>query len=149
MFFCEILSILLKKKFDLSTRVWVSIFDAPKLFLRGQTLGAKSAKKCYHVGTLEAFHLWSLATSVKAQRSTSWLSTNHIVGFLHLSNQPAKCEDPLSPGETQVPKVKPQRKEHFLCLSYYAPWVGVQPMYSNPRTLVQSKNLGSPWLGGL
>ena len=32
----------IEKTFDLSTRVWVSIFDAPKLFSRGQTLGAKS-----------------------------------------------------------------------------------------------------------
>ena len=76
----------IEKKFDLSTRVWIFVFDAPKLFSRGQTLGAKSAKKCCHVGTLETFHLWSLATSVKAQRSTSRLFTNHIVGFLHLSN---------------------------------------------------------------
>ena len=86
----------IEKKFDLSTRVWISVFDAPKLFSRGQTLGAKSAKKCCNVGTLEAFHLWSSATSVKAQRSTSRLSTNHIARFLHLSNRPAKCEDPLS-----------------------------------------------------
>ena len=85
----------IEKKFDLSTRVWVSVSDAPKLFSRGQTLGAKSAKKCCHVGTLEAFHLWNLATSVKAQRSTSWLFTNHTAGFLHLSNRPAKYEDPL------------------------------------------------------
>ena len=96
MFFCQVLEYFIEKKFDLSTRVWVSIFDAPKLFSRGQTLGTKNAKKCCHVGTLEAFHLWSLATSVKAQRSTSRLSTNHIAGFLHLSNQPAKCEDPLT-----------------------------------------------------
>ena len=67
--------------FGLSTRVWISVLGGPKLLSRGQTLGAKSVKKCYHVGTLEAFHLWSLATSVKAQRSISWLSTNHIVGF--------------------------------------------------------------------
>ena len=86
----------IEKKFDLSTRVWVSVFDAPKLFLRGQTLGAKSAKKYCHVGTLEAFHLWSLATNVKAQKSTYRLSTNHVAGFLHLSNRLAKCEDPLS-----------------------------------------------------
>ena len=86
---------LIEQKFGLSTRVWVSVLGGPKLLSRGQTLGAKSAKKCYHVGTLEAFHLWSLATSVKAQRSTSWLSTNHIVEFLHLSNRPAKCKDPL------------------------------------------------------
>ena len=82
----------IEKKFDLSTRVWVFIFNAPKFFSRGQIL---SAKKCYHVGTLEAFYLWSLATSVKVQRLTSRLFTNHIVGFLHLSNRPTKCEDPL------------------------------------------------------
>ena len=66
MHFCHILSILLKKRFGLSTRVWVSVLGGPKLLSRGQTLGAKSVKKCYHVGILEAFHLWSLATSVKA-----------------------------------------------------------------------------------
>ena len=101
--FKNIISVLLshseyfiEKKFDLLTRVWVSVFDAPKLFSRGQTLGTKSAKKCCHVGTLEAFHLWSLAISVKAQRSTSRLFTNHIAGFLRLSNRLAKCEDPLN-----------------------------------------------------
>ena len=41
----------IEKKFDLSTRVWVSVFDAPKLFSRGQTFSAKSAKKCCHVDT--------------------------------------------------------------------------------------------------
>ena len=56
----------IKKKFGLLTRVWISILGRPKLLSRGQTLGAKSAKKCCHVDTLEAFHLWSLATSVKA-----------------------------------------------------------------------------------
>ena len=76
----------IENKFSLSTRVWVSVLEGPKHLSRGQTLDAKSAKKCCHVGTLEAFHLWSLTTSVKAQRSTSRLSTNHIAGFLHLSN---------------------------------------------------------------
>ena len=71
----------IEKKFGLSTRVWISILKGPKLLLRGQTLSTKSAKKCCHVGTLKAFYLWSLATSVKAQRSTFGLSTNHIVGF--------------------------------------------------------------------
>ena len=42
----------IEKKFGLSTRVWVSILEGPKLLLRDQTLGAKSAKKCCHVGTL-------------------------------------------------------------------------------------------------
>ena len=49
----------IENKFHLSTRVWVSILGGPKLLLRGQILGAKSAKKCCHVGTLETFHLWS------------------------------------------------------------------------------------------
>ena len=71
----------IEKKFGLSTRVWVSVLGGPKLLSRGQTLGAKSAKKYYHVGTLEAFHLWNLATSVKDQRLTSWLSTNHVAGL--------------------------------------------------------------------
>ena len=97
----------IEKKFDLSTRIWVSVFDAPKLFSRGQTLDAKSAKKCCHVGTLEAFHLWSLATSVKTQRSTSRLSTNHIAGFLHLSNRPAKYEDPLKYEDRFYPPSQP------------------------------------------
>ena len=71
----------IEKNFGLSIRVWVSILGGPQLLSRGQTLGAKSAKTCCHVGTLEAFRLWSLATSVKAQRLTFQLSTNHIVGL--------------------------------------------------------------------
>ena len=71
----------IEKKFGLLTRVWVSILGGPKLLSRGQTFGAKSIKKCYYVVTLEAFHLCSLAISVKAQRSTFQLSTNHIVEF--------------------------------------------------------------------
>ena len=43
------------KNFGLLTRVWVFILRGPKLLSRGQTLGAKSAKKHYHVGTLEEF----------------------------------------------------------------------------------------------
>ena len=42
----------IEKKFGLSTRVWVSVLEGPKLLLGGQTLGAKSAKKYCHVGTL-------------------------------------------------------------------------------------------------
>ena len=68
----------IEKTFGLFTKVWVSVLGGPKLLSGGQTFGTKSAKKCCHVGTLEAFHLWSLATSVKAQRSTSRLSTNYI-----------------------------------------------------------------------
>ena len=53
-----------------------------------------------------------------------------------------RCPTELSPGQTQVPKLEPQREGHFSCLSYYAPWVRVQPMFSNPRTLVQPKLSG-------
>ena len=81
--------------FDLSARVWVSIFDAPKLFSRGQTLRAKSAKKWCHVGTFEAFHLWSLATNVKAQRSTSCSPPIILLDFLHLSIDPPSVKTPL------------------------------------------------------
>ena len=35
----------------------------------------------------------------------------------------------LSPAQTQVPKLEPQRKGHFLCLSYHAPWIGVNPCF--------------------
>ena len=35
----------IEKKFGLSTRVWVSVLGGSKLLSRGQTLGAKSAKK--------------------------------------------------------------------------------------------------------
>ena len=71
----------IEKKFGLLTRVWVSVLGGPKLLSRGQFFGAKKVKKYWHVGTLEALHLWGLATSVKAERSTSRLSTNHIIGF--------------------------------------------------------------------
>ena len=47
----------IEKKFGLSTRVWIFILEVPKFLPKGQILGAKSAKKCYHVGILEAFHL--------------------------------------------------------------------------------------------
>ena len=61
----------IEKMFNLSVRVWVSILGVPKLLPRGQTLDAKSTKKCCHVGTLEAFHLRILATSVKVKRPDS------------------------------------------------------------------------------
>ena len=46
-----------EKKFDLLTRVWVSIFSVPKLLSRVQTLSAKSDKSqkvlpCSHFGGL-------------------------------------------------------------------------------------------------
>ena len=75
----------IEKKFGLSTRVWVSILDVPKLLPRGQILGIKNAEKCCHIGTLEAFHLWTLATGVKAERSTSHSLPIKLLTFLHLS----------------------------------------------------------------
>ena len=74
----------IETKFDLSTRIWVSILGVPKLFLKGQTLGAKSVKKYCHVGTLEAFHLWSLGTNVKAKRVTSHSPPIELLNFVHL-----------------------------------------------------------------
>ena len=72
----------IEKKFHLSTRVWISILGVLKFFPRGQTFGAK--KYC-HVGTLEAFHLLSLDTSMKAKRLTSCYPPIKLLGFLHLS----------------------------------------------------------------
>ena len=72
----------IRKKFGLLTKVWVSVLGGPKLLSRGQTLDAKSAKKCCHVGTLEAFHLWSLATCVKAQLGSPPIT---LLNSLHLS----------------------------------------------------------------
>ena len=45
----------IEKEFGLLTRVWISIFNMPKFLSRVQTFGAKTTKKCCHVGTLEAF----------------------------------------------------------------------------------------------
>ena len=81
-----------EKKYYLSTRVWISILRGLKLLPRGQILGAKSAKRYCHIGTLETFHLWILATSVKAQRFTSYSPPIKLLDFFHLL---AKCEDPL------------------------------------------------------
>ena len=61
----------IQKRFGLSIRVWISILGMPKFLLRVQTLGAKSVKKYCHIGTLEAFYLWTLGTSVKAERPDS------------------------------------------------------------------------------
>ena len=58
----------IEKKFGFSTRVWVSILSMPKFLPRVQNLGAKTTKKYCYVGTLEAFYLWILGTSVKAKR---------------------------------------------------------------------------------
>ena len=60
-----------EKMFGLFARDWVYILSMPKLLPKGQTLAAKSTKKCCHVSTLEAFHLWNLGTSVKAKRLDS------------------------------------------------------------------------------
>ena len=62
---------------------------------RGKTLGAKSAKKYCHVGTLEAFHLWSLGTSVKAKRSTSYSLPIKLLDFLHLLTNKHNLKIPL------------------------------------------------------
>ena len=73
-----------EKKFHLSTRVWISILRRPKLLLSGQNFGAKGAKKCCHEGTFEAFHLWTLAISVKAEKLTSSSPPIKLLDFFHL-----------------------------------------------------------------
>ena len=65
---------LTKKMFNLLIRVWVSILGE-----------SKSAKKYYHIGTLEIFYLWSLAPSVKAESSTSCFPPIKLLDFLHVS----------------------------------------------------------------
>ena len=64
----------IEKMIGFFARIWISILYVPKFLPRGQTLGAKSAKsakKYCHVGTLEAFYLWSLSNSMKAKRLDS------------------------------------------------------------------------------
>ena len=85
----------IENKFHLSTKVWISILDGLKLLPKGQTLDIKSAKKYCHVCTLETFHLWGLATSVKAQRSTSCFSPIKLLDFLHLSIDQRSVKTPL------------------------------------------------------
>ena len=63
----------IEKGFHLLTKVFFFILRGPK-----------STKKYCHVDTLEAFHLWSLATSVKAQRSSSRSPPIKLLDFLHL-----------------------------------------------------------------
>ena len=75
----------IEKKCGLWTRVWISIFIMPKFLPRVQTLGAKTTKKCCHVGTLEAFHLWTLENSMKAERLESYYRPIKLLHFLHLS----------------------------------------------------------------
>jgi hypothetical protein len=48
---------------------WVSIDIVNKLLSTGQILGANTHKKCYYVGNLKDIVLWSLAFSVKAQKT--------------------------------------------------------------------------------
>ena len=55
----------IEKKFHLLTKVGIFILGGPKLLSQGRILGAKSDAKCCHVGTLEAFHFWSLTTTPK------------------------------------------------------------------------------------
>ena len=76
-----------EKIFDLSTRVWISILIVPNPCREVEFLVPKVPRKHCHVGTLEAFHLWSLATSVKAARSTSYCPPIKLLDFLHLSTE--------------------------------------------------------------
>ena len=86
----------IKKKFHLSIRVWISILGVPKLLPGGGTLDAINAKKCYHIGILEAFHLWSLVTTMKAERLISHSLPIKLLNFLHLSINEYSVKTPLT-----------------------------------------------------
>ena len=142
--------------FDLSARVWVSIFNTPKLSSRGQTLGAKSAKKCCHVGTLEAFHLWSLATSVKAQRSTSRSPPMTLLDFLHLSIDRPSVKTPLvSANELNQSQFILQIDRHIVCRGptldphicnlTFSPWLDTSKSEAVPCGSSARSNGHRPW----
>jgi hypothetical protein len=58
-----------EKKFVHLRKVWVSINIVDKLCSTEQTLGAKTYKKCHHVGILEVVFLYLLTFNVKPTRS--------------------------------------------------------------------------------
>ena len=51
-------------------------------------------QKCYHVGTLKAFHLWTLGTSVKAKGLDSHSPPIKLPDFLHLSKDGHSVKTP-------------------------------------------------------
>ena len=53
-------------------------------------MGAKSAKKYSHVGTVEAFRRWRVGTNVKAKRATSCAPPMEVLDFLHLWTKACK-----------------------------------------------------------
>jgi hypothetical protein len=75
-----------EKKFVHLRKVWVSINIVDKLCSTEQTLGAKTYKKCYHVGILEGVIFWPLAFSAKLSGQTFTLHLSHC--RIPLSTQP-------------------------------------------------------------
>jgi hypothetical protein len=51
-----------------------------------QTLGAKTHKRCCHIGVLVGIVLWQLASSVMAQKTNVLLLTNQIARIFCLLN---------------------------------------------------------------
>jgi hypothetical protein len=68
-------------------RVWISINIVNKLSSIGQTLDAKTHKKCCHVGILEGLVLWLLASSIKAERTNFYSPPITLLeSFVHLAD---------------------------------------------------------------
>ena len=89
MSFCQILSILLNKSFNPRLGFGFLLSKNPNSCQEVKLLAPKCAKECCNVGTLEASHLWSLATSVKAQRLTSRSLPIKLHLFYLMTNQPS------------------------------------------------------------
>ena len=85
----------IEKDVCLLARVWVSIFDMPKLLPKVQNLSAKTTKMCYHVGTLEAFHLSTLDIIEKAKRPNFHSLPIKLLNFLHLLSDRHSVNCPL------------------------------------------------------
>jgi hypothetical protein len=59
--------------------------SCPNSWLRGETFGTKTPKKCYHVDNLVGILLWATASRVKAQRTNFHSPPIKLLEFLLLS----------------------------------------------------------------
>ena len=69
----------IEEKLGLLIGVWISM---PKLLPRVQILDAKTTKKDCYVGTLEAFHLWTLGIAMKAEGPNFCSLSIRLLNFL-------------------------------------------------------------------
>jgi hypothetical protein len=69
--------------------------SCPNSWLRGETLGAKTFKKCCHVGILEGVLLWMTTSRVKAQKTNFRSPPIKLLEFLLLSTFGHRVKRPL------------------------------------------------------